>query len=172
MTSWINETDHTFSTGRTFRIREHLSLQWLVLRAVEDDDPQLASLLEDWFTTGGVGDGKNPQEMATGERAAYMQTVVRLNRTIIEAMFVHPRVVWDADEMPSFPPPADGEAPAYLWAGDLHDAEQVEALEIALKGVADAARFRGDDGGVERRPRRKSVGKQPKPGARAASGKR
>ncbi len=170
MGAWeSNEVEHTFSTGRTMTIRRALSLQHLVLRAVESDDPELANGLEEWFTTGRV---PIDDEESPTVKAAQLQLAVRMQRTIIETMFLRPRVHWDEDEVPVSPPPPDGEPPYHLAAADLRDGEISEVLEIALQGVADASTFRGDEDGPKSGAGGKGVGTKPKPRPRAAAGKR
>lgn len=170
MTGWDrNETDHTFSSGRTFRIRRSVPLQVLVLRAVENDDPELAKGLEDWFQEGRTPiDGVDDDS----EKAAKVQVALRMHREIIRAMFVEPRVWFDEEEIPPHTPPENGDRPRHILVDDMYDSELTEALELAMEGVADATRFRGDTAGGRRSPGRKSVAAKPKPRPRPAGGKR
>jgi hypothetical protein len=161
-----NEVEHTFSSGRTFTIRKSLPLQWLVMRSVESDDPELAAGLSEWFDNGthdhaGIDDGR-----------AKIQLASKITRVVVEAMFLHPRVWWDPEEMPEFPPPLNGEAPPHVSAADMKDAELEEILELAFKGVNEAARFRDDAAGPQPGKGGKSVGTKPKPRARSGAGKR
>lgn len=170
MTGWeSNETDHTFTSGRTFRIRKSVPLQVLVLRAVENDDPELAKGLEDWFR-----EGKTPVDgvEAADEKAAKVQVALRMHREIIRAMFIEPRVWFEEEEIPPHTPTVNGDRPAHILVDDMFDSELTEALELAMEGVESAARFRDGADSPRRRPSRKSVGAKPKPRARSASGKR
>lgn len=169
MSGWeSNEVDHTFSTGRTMRIRRALSMQWLLLRAIEDDDPDLAGGLSSWFETGTI----DPDADHPGGRIAQLQTAAKVHRAVVEAMFLHPRVYWSQEDMPIVAPAPDGEMPAVMHAADLKDDEMTEILDLAFKGVAEAARFREKSDGADGGGGGKSVGTKPKPRARSGAGKR
>lgn len=169
MSGWeSNDVEHTFSTGRTMRIRRALSMQWLVLKAVEDDDPELATGLSSWFETGSIEQSDN----SPGARLTQLQTAAKVQRAVVEAMFLRPRVYWNQEDMPLDGPTPDGEMPAFMLAADLKDDEMTEILEMAFKGVAEAARFREQSDGSDGGGRGKGVGTKPKPRARSGAGKR
>lgn len=169
MSGWeSNEISHTFTSGRTMIIRRAISMQWLVLRAIEDEDPELASGLSKWFETGELG---APADESPESRLAQLQTAAKVERAVVEAMFIRPRVYWDPDAVPDVPV-LEGEIPMHIAAADLRDAELSEILEMAFKGVAEANRFRDEPAGADGGKDGKSVGAKPKPRARAAAGKR
>lgn len=170
MSGWeSNEVEHTFSTGRTMRIRRAISMQWLVLRSIEDGDPELAVGLSQWFETGSLGE---PADETTESRMAQLRIAVKTEKAIIEAMFIRPRVYWDPDDMPPGGEAPDGEIPYHMLAADLRDSETEEILELAFRGVAEAARFREESAGADGGKGGKGVGAKPKPRARAAARKR
>ncbi len=145
-----NEVEHTFDNGngRTMILRKSIPLQWLVLRAMESDDPALAAALSEWFETGKVV--PDAGEAASKEdRLAMLAVASRVQRAILEEMFIRPRVHWDPATMPDDAPvAAPGEIPYHVSAGDLTDLEMTEALMMAFAGAEDAARFRRDRDGA------------------------
>lgn len=172
MGQWeANEIEHTFDEGRgrTMILRKSIPLQWLVLRAMESDDPALAAALGEWFETGKVVPDAGP-DAAKEDRLAMLAVASRVQRAILEEMFVRPRVHWDPADIPADGPvAAPGEIPYHLSAGDLTDLEMTEALMMAFAGAEEAARFRRDrvganggaggavlGDGAERAPRRKA----------------
>lgn len=167
MSGWeSNEVEHTFTTGRTMLIRRALSMQWLVLKAIEDEDPELASGLSAWFSTGSI----DSDDDSPGAKMAQLQTAAKVQRAVVEAMFLRPRVYWNQEDLPPSPPP-DGEMPYHILAADLKDDEMTEILEMAFKGVAEAARFRAEPDGPDGGKDGKSVGAKSKPRARSGAGK-
>ncbi|MBA3689787.1 MAG: hypothetical protein H0W82_00040 [Actinobacteria bacterium] len=169
MSGWEpNEVEHTFGegAGRTFTIRRSLPLQWLLMRAIESDDPELAAGISEWFDKGTLEDS------GVDDQRTQLHLAARIERAVVEAMFIRPRVWWNPEEMPDAPPPPDGEPPFHLSAADMTDAELSEVLEIAFKGVAEATRFRDDPAGPQRGKGGKGVAPKPKPGARPRAGKR
>lgn len=181
MSGWeTNQVEHTFSTGRTAIIRRAVPLQWLVLRSLEDGDAGLASGLSEFFTTGTIatpegaeGATEDEQRIASAERMAKLQIAGRVERAVLEAMFIRPRVYWDPEDIPPGDwSAAEGEIPMHAVVADLADSELTEVLELALKGVADAARFREEPDGADGGADGAGVGKKPKQRARAGAGKR
>lgn len=175
MGGWdTNEVEHTFDDGkgRTMVLRRSVPLQWLVLRAMESDDPALAAALGEWFETGKVVPDAGA-EASKEDRLAMLAVASRVQRVILEAMFVRPRVHWDPEEIPAdLPPLADGEIPLHISAGDLTDLEMTEALMLAFAGAEEAARFRRDRGGAHGGAGGEVLGDKPVAGARRKSGKR
>lgn len=183
MSGWeSNEIEHTFSTGRRMVIRRSLSMQWLIMRSIRDGDPELAAGLSEWFENGTIQVAVEPDAEAKAEEEAAeeavsvslakLQVAARVEEAVVEAMFIRPRVYWDPEEMPPGGGAPDGEIPHHILGADLHDPELSEILEIAFKGVADAARFRDDTAGADGGKDRAGVGKKPKPRARASTRKR
>lgn len=169
MSGWeSNEVDHTFSTGRTMLIRRSLPLQWLILRAVDAEDPELAHGLSEWFEKGELG------EEIAGDKRGQLQMAARVEQAVVEAMFIRPRVHWNPEDMPAaqYASAGEGEVPFHISAADLRDAEISEALELAFKGVAEATRFREDFAGEDGGGGGEGVGSKPKPRPRARAGKR
>lgn len=145
-------------------IRRALPLQWLVLRAIEDGDESLTEALTKWGTQGAyVPD-------ATDARALAM--AVKIERVIVEGMFVRPRVWWDREDMPPSSPIVEGEIPVDLFVADLHDDELTEIVNMAMEGVADAARFRAEPGSADGGAGGKRVGSKAKSAPKPRSRKR
>lgn len=163
-----NEVEHTFESGRTMVIRRGLSMQWLVLRSIEDGDAELATGLSEWFEKGTLDGAADPTPES---RMRQLQVAAKVERAVVEAMFIRPRVYWDPEMLPAGGGAPDGEIPHHILAGDLRDSELSEILELAFKGVAEASRFREGADGPDDRPDGKGVGAKPKPRARAASRK-
>lgn len=151
-----NQVDHTFQTGRTMRIRRALPATWLAVEAAKR----------------GGDAGLAMAALVSGEQVANPTAAVEVMATIVEAMFVHPRVVWDPDMAPEGLEPGPDGWPAVISAIDLDNREIDEVLDLALQGVAQAASFRGDGDGVDDGADREGVGDKPKPRKRAAAGKR
>lgn len=170
MSGWeSNEVEHTFTSGRTMVIRRALSMQWLILRSVEDGDPELASGLSEWFEKGTLD---QPPDETPESRMAQLQTAAKVERAVVEGMFIRPRVYWDPESLPPGAFVPDGEIPLHILAADLRDDELSEILELAFKGVAEASRFRGEPDGDDGGKGGKGVGAKPKPRARASTRKR
>lgn len=168
MSGWeSNQVEHTFTTGRTMTVRRSVPLQVLVLKAVDDGDPELAAGLSEWFDKGNLN-------AADQDQAVQLQMAAKVERAVVEMMFIRPKVHWDPDpdEVERWPVAPEGEPPYHVPVEDLHDAELGEVLELAFKGVAEAARFRGDAGGADGGSNGKGVAKKPKQRARAGAGKR
>lgn len=154
-----NWMDHTFTTGRTMRIRRRLPATWLAVQAAGDSDGAGATMA---LLAAG--------ETAPPELAGFAPSVVG---TLIEAMFLDPRVVWDPDMAPVIDePPEDGGWPPIIPATDLMDEEIQEAMDIAFEGVAEAKRFRGNGPGPDDGGDGEGVAAKPKRTRRAPAGKR
>ncbi|HWH14256.1 MAG TPA: hypothetical protein VNT51_05880 [Miltoncostaeaceae bacterium] len=161
-----NEVAHTFTTGRTMVIRRAIPAVWLASHAIR---------------TGGAED-ESAEALAalmSGETAPNRLAALDLIATLVETMFLRPRVVWDPEGVPDPPRDQAGELvldangfPPVIWAGDLHQPEIDEVIDLGLKGVADASTFRGDDSGNGHGPDGAGVGNTPKRRTRAAAGKR
>lgn len=168
MSGWVaNEQDHTFRTGRTFRIRRGIPLQWLMSQALDQGDDAAASLLGLLMQRGAEGKGVDPAAMR--EHGLDVRTALALERHIVEAMWIRPRVVWHADVVDAQVGP-DG-VPEVIAGADLADDEIAETVEIALGGVADATRFPGLADSSAAGADRPRVGKGTKRAARPSRGK-
>ena len=155
-----NEVEHTFSTGRTFVIRQSIPMTVLLFKAIEDGDPELAEGLSEWVEGGGEIQVKDETAEA---RMSSMRMAGKITRAIIEAMFLSPRVVWESEG------PLAGDT---ILVEDLRDEEMNEVIEIAMKSVQEAARFREDDAGLNGGAGGEDVEQKPKRAARPKSGKR
>ena len=153
-----NWVDHTFTTGRTMRIRKHLPATWLSVQAAGQSDGAGATM-----AILAAGDTAPP------ELAGFAPAVVG---TLVEAMFIKPRVVWDPDMAPEVEDPGDGSWPPVVPATDLLDDEIQEVMDIAFQGVAEAKRFRGDAPGDDGGGDSPGVGDAPQQRRRAATGNR
>lgn len=163
-----NQIEHTFESGRTMLIRRSLSMQWLILRSIEDGDPELASGLSEWFERGTLNiSGEQTPE----DRMAQLQVATKVQKAVVEAMFLHPKVYWNPEDMPPGHDTPDGEIPVHMLAADLKDSELTEVLELAFKGVAEANRFPAEPDGADGGKGGKGVGTKPKPRARSGAGK-
>lgn len=150
-----NQRDHTFKSGRTMVIRRALPATWLAVEAAK---------------RGGDAGGAMA-DLLSGGQVADPSAAVEVMATIIEHMFVRPRVVWDPLDVPEgVEVGADGWPPV-ISAIDLLDSEIDEVLDLALGGVAEAASFRGDGDGVGDGGDGTGVAVKSKPRARAARGK-
>ena len=112
-----NEVEHTFSTGRTFIIRRSIPMTVLLFKAIEDGDPELAEGLSEWVEGGGE---IQAQDESPEARMSSMRMAGKITRTVIEAMFLSPRVVWESDG----PLPGDT-----ILVEDLRDEEMNEVIE-------------------------------------------
>lgn len=168
--SWVaNEQEHTFKSGRTFTVRRGLSMSWLMSQAIARGDDEVAGILGMLIESGGqLDDGTVDLTDPIAARA-----VLLLQRDIVEAMFIKPRVVYDQDQVPDGmePDPVTG-VPPVVCAADLHDSELTEVLTMAFEGVADATRFPGLRTGGTGGTGGEGVGVKPKRTPRASSGKR
>lgn len=144
----IPTREHRFASGREATIRETLPLHVLVRTATADDDLDLLESLRRLES----GDLTDPG------------AAIRLQDAIVSAMFIRPRVV-----LPGAEDLADGIETVTIDA--IRDDELDEVVAIAMKGVADAARFRDDAGGSGGSEDGARVGKGAKRSARAAGGK-
>lgn len=144
----IPQREHTFASGRVAILREQLPLHVLVRTATADDDLDLLESLRRLES----GDLTDPG------------AAIRLQDAIVSAMFIRPRVVLQgAEDL------ADGEDTVTIDA--IRDEELDEVVAMAMEGVADAARFRGDAGGSGGRKDGASVAKGAKRGARTPARK-
>lgn len=116
---------HTFAeTGRQARLRMSLPVMVLVDHAQEHGIDDIFGALEK------VADG-SLQDAQLGWKVSQL---------LVQLMFVEPTIAIDGGQ---------GDVPIEA----LEDSERQEALELAMKGVAQAARFRtdadGDDAGTD-----------------------
>jgi hypothetical protein len=168
--TWVaNEQQHTFGSGRTFTVRRGLSMSWLMSQAIARGDDEVAGILGLLIESGGkIDDGAVDLTDPMAARA-----VLLLQRDIVEAMFLKPRVVYDPDQVPEgMEPDPDTGVPPVVCASDLHDSELTEALTMAFEGVADATRFPGLSPGGTGGTGGEGVGVKPKRNSRASGGKR
>jgi len=149
---------HTFRSGWEARIWRHLPMQWLMQAAITRGDLAVAEGLAELSATGKL----SPE---AGVAA------LRLERDVVCALFVSPRVVADEDERPDGWDPEDPERDP-IPMRELNDDEIAECLELALQGVGAAAAFRGDTDGTDAGADSAGVGKPPQRARRAAAGKR
>ncbi len=150
--------DHTFRSGWTATIWRHLPMQWLMQQALEEGRVDVADALLQLTEDGQL----------TGRQGVM---ALQIERDIVQALFVRPRVVWDRDALP---PDWDATDPDRdpVWAGELTDDELAECLELALRGVAELGRFRGDTGGTEDGAGSADVEQPTKPPRRTTTRKR
>lgn len=135
---------HTFTeTGRQARLRRSLPVMVLVDRAAEHGIDDIFGALEK------VADG-SLKDASLGWKVSQL---------LVQLMFVEPTISVD-----------DG--PGDVPIDALEDSERQEALELAMKGVAQAARFRADADGDDAGADGADLAKPAKRARRPASGKR
>ena len=149
MTDWTPAVeDHTFSTGRTATLRRKLPVQVMIRHALEAGEDDIITRLG---------------EMERGELTD-AATALRIQDSMVIAMFVHPRVVLPGDHVES-----NG---VVISIDDLDDAEITEVVTMAMEGVAEATRFRGDGSGAGDGEDGEGVEPKPKRTRGSAKGKR
>ena len=157
MTGWEpNRQDVTLPSGARCVLRRHVSLRWIAAKAAERGDGD---------TMGGV------MALASGvdvDDAATLQ----LERDLVEAAFIRPRLVWDPELVPADVPVDEDGVPEVVCAIDIPDADITHVLTLVMQGVADAATFPGDADGGDGGGDGPGVGGKAKRPARAGSGKR
>lgn len=151
-----NRQDVTLPSGARCVLRRHVSLRWIAAKAAERGDGD---------TVGGITDLVSGRDV--GEAAA-----LQLERDLVEAAFIRPRVVWDPDDAPTDPVLDDAGIPDVVCAVDMPDADISHVLEVVMKGVADAATFPVDAVGEGGGGDSEGVGGKAKRPARSGSGKR
>lgn len=148
MSDWTPATvEHTFTTGRTATLRAKLPVQVMIRHAIEAGEDDIISRLA---------------ELERGELDD-PATALRLQDSIVSAMFVNPRVTIAA---------AGGDVEGTVSIDDLEDEEITEVVALAMQGVEEAARFRGDTDGDGDGEDSQGVADKPKRPRGAAKGKR
>lgn len=146
-----NQQDVTLPSGALCVLRKNVSLRWIAAKAAERGDGT---------TVGGIA------ALAAGD---YVDdaAALQVERDLVEAAFVRPRVVWDPDLVPAEVELDDRGIPDVACAADLPDADITHVITHVMKGVADAARFPGHADGDSGSGDGKSVGKPAKRAARS-----
>ena len=145
--------DHTFTTGRTFRIRSALPMMVITANALREEEESIAAGFD------AMADEDSPAiEVSSGLVGGMLQRTV-------EAMFIRPAVKWQTEYDLGIDPEVQwetpDEAPEVISAYMLHDAEISEVMRIARSGLQEARRFRGDGGGAPDREGREGLEQGP-----------
>lgn len=149
---------HTFKSGWEARIWRHLPMQWLMQTAIDRGDLAVAEGLAQL-----ADEGKLSPEAGVA--------ALRLERDVVCAMFVQPRVIADEADLPAGWDPEDPDRDP-IPMRELRDDEIAECLELALQGVGAAAAFRGDTDSPGVGADSAGVAKPAQRARRAAAGKR
>jgi len=164
-----NEVEHTFQSGRTMLIRKSLPMQVLLFKAVEDGDMEVSEGLTALFNAA------QDEEQDEADVEVSLHVAAKLTRTVVETMFLRPRVFWDwasSDLPPEFRRSgAIVDGVEVMVVEDLHDSEVSEVVELAMKAVGQASRFRRNGDGPEPGERGPDVVKKPKRAAGSKSRK-
>lgn len=149
---------HTFRSGWEATVWRCLPMQWLMQQAIDRGDLAVADGLAELAATGKL----SPE---AGVAA------LRLERDVVAALFVQPRVVLEETDLPPEWDPEDPDRDP-IPMRELSDDEIAECLELALQGVGAAAAFREDGSGTSDGADSADVRKPAQRPRRAAAGKR
>ena len=139
--------EHTFSTGRTAELREHVN----VYEAARGSVLGLALI--------GHLEQAARGELSDGDVA------IEVMAAIVRGMWAKPEVMPDGDERE----PVPDERVPLSW---LRTEEVNETAELFMASFEDAARFRGESAGTGDGARGEGVGRSAKPAPRARARKR